>query len=111
MTWNPLVTVISPTTCERAVLRAQLLGADYNVLTVHGPAGALARLPEGIPHLIIVDHGQAETEMESFRHLMNRLEGAAPLPILYIMDQKKSMGEILYVFHQNTVLVFHLSHE
>lgn len=87
MTWKPRVTVISPTTCERAVLRAQLLGADYNVITVHDPDEALAHLPEGTPHLIIADRRQAEEESISLSNLMNRLETASPLPILYIMNQ------------------------
>jgi response regulator RpfG family c-di-GMP phosphodiesterase len=97
MTWKPLVTVISPTTCERAVLRAQLLGADYNVITVHDPDEALAHLPEGTPHLIIADRRQAEEESISLSNLMNRLETASPLPILYIMnqDEERAVPEFL----------------
>jgi len=87
MTWKPLVTVITPVNQERAVLRAQLLGADYNVAAVHDPAVALSRLAEGTPHLIIADCRQAETDSETFGDLMDHLEGASPLPILYLLDQ------------------------
>jgi response regulator RpfG family c-di-GMP phosphodiesterase len=106
MTWNPLVTIISPTTCERAVLRAQLLGADYDVITVHDPVEAIARLSDGIPHLIITDHGQAESVDSSFSQLMDRLDGASPLPVLYIMDQdeEESVPELLREGLDDTIM-------
>jgi two-component system cell cycle response regulator len=86
MTWKPLVFVITPANSERAILRAQLLGADYNVVAAHDPAGAGDRVAEGVPHIIIIDHRQVANEDGGFIDLMKRLEEADPLPLLFLMD-------------------------
>lgn len=86
MSWEPLVYIITPENSERTVLRAQLLGADYNVAVFHSSDEALPRLAEGIPHIIIVDADHAQDETGSFSDLMQRLEKASPLPLLYIRD-------------------------
>ena len=87
MSWKPLVYIITPENAERTVLRAQLLGADYNVAAFHSSDEALPRLAEGIPHIIIVDADHAQNETGSFPDLMRRLEDASPLPLLHIRDQ------------------------
>ena len=86
MSWKPLVYVITPEYSERTMLRAQLLGADYNVAAFHDSEDALARLAEGVPHIIIVDAGHAQDETGAFRKLMDRLDTAAPLPLLHLRD-------------------------
>ncbi|MDT8395387.1 MAG: response regulator [bacterium] len=86
MTWNPLVFIITPENSERAVLRAQLLGADFNVVAVHGPSEAVDRVAEGVPHIIIIDHRCAAGEDGGFVRLMGQLDEAAPLPLLFLMD-------------------------
>lgn len=86
MSWEPLVYIITPKNSERTVLRAQLLGADYNVAAFHSADEALPRLACGIPHLIIVDADHAKDETGSFPDLMQRLEGASPLPLLHIRN-------------------------
>jgi putative two-component system response regulator len=86
MTWKPLIYVITPGNDERAVLRAQLLGADYNVAAVHGPVEAAKRLDEGVPHTIIIDHQLVAAEDSGFADLMHKLEEVSPLPLLFLMD-------------------------
>jgi response regulator RpfG family c-di-GMP phosphodiesterase len=86
MSWKPLVYIITPENSERTVLRAQLLGADYNVAAFHSSEEALPRLVDGIPHIIIVDADLAQDEADSFPDLMQRLEDASPLPLLYLRD-------------------------
>ena len=87
MTWKPLVTLITPVNQERSVLRAQLLGANFNVTAVHDPAGALSRLADGIPHLIIADRRQVEKQSKTFAKLLNQLEDTSPVPILFLLDR------------------------
>ena len=89
MTWKPLVYIITPENSERAVLRAQLLGADYNVVAIHDPGEAEKRLNEGIPHIIIIDHRHVTSEDGGFVSLMDKLEDAAPLPLLFLIDPEE----------------------
>jgi putative nucleotidyltransferase with HDIG domain len=86
MSWEPLVYIISPEYSERTVLRAQLLGADYNVAAFHSSEEAVPRLVDGVPHIIIVDADHAKDEAGSFPKLMQRLEDTSPLPLLHIRD-------------------------
>jgi putative nucleotidyltransferase with HDIG domain len=86
MSWKPLVYIITPENPERTVIRAQLLGADYNVAAFHSADEALPRLADGIPHIIIVDAAHAQDGTGSFVDLMQNLEGASPLPLLHIRD-------------------------
>ena len=86
MSWNPLVYIITPQNPERAILRAQLLGADYNVRTFHSSDEALPSLTEGIPHIIIVDADHAQDTDGSFTGLMQHLDDASPLPLLLLRD-------------------------
>ncbi len=89
MSWKPLVYIITPKYSERTTLRAQLLGADYNVAAFHSSDEALPRLSDGIPHIIIVDADHAMHEDGPFLELMQRLEIASPLPLLYIRNQNQ----------------------
>jgi len=89
MAWKPLVFVITPFNQERSNLRAQLLGADYNVTAVSEPVDAVSRLSTEIPHLIIADHDQGLKEKDAFVELMAKLDGAAPLPILFLLERKE----------------------
>ena len=89
MTWKPLVYVITPGNDERAVLRAQLLGADYDVTAVHDPIEAVKRLDEGVPHIIIIDHRMVAAEDGGFVDLMGQLEEVAPLPLLFLMNPEE----------------------
>jgi putative nucleotidyltransferase with HDIG domain len=84
MSWKPLIYIITPENSERTVLRAQLLGADYNVAAFHSSDEALSCLADSMPHLIIVDADHAQDETGSFPDLMQRLEKASPLPLLHI---------------------------
>ncbi len=86
MSWKPLVYIITPENTERTVLRAQLLGADYNVAAFHSSGEALPHLADGIPHIIIVDADHAQDRTGSFADLMQELERASPLPLLHIRD-------------------------
>jgi len=88
MSWNPLVYIITPKYSERAVLRAQLLGADYDVAAFKNAADALVRLVDGIPHIIIVDADHAQDKSGSFPDLLLRLEVASPLPLLHLRDRE-----------------------
>jgi len=86
MSWKPLIYVITPENSERTTLRAQLLGADYNVAAFSSSDEALSGLTESIPHLIIVDADHTRDDTGSFPDLMKRLEQAAPLPLLHIRE-------------------------
>ncbi|UCG38484.1 MAG: response regulator [bacterium] len=86
MSWKPLVYIITSANNERVVLRAQLLGADYNVTAFHDASEALRRLADGVPHIIIMERKQVAEDNGPLRELMDRLEEAAPLPVLYVMD-------------------------
>jgi response regulator RpfG family c-di-GMP phosphodiesterase len=86
MSWKPLVHIITPENSERTVLRAQLLGADYNVAAFHSSDEALSALTDCMPHLIIIDAGHARDESDSFSDLMERLAETDPLPLLHIRE-------------------------
>lgn len=88
MSWKPLVYIITPEYAERTVLRAQLLGADYNVAAFYSSEEALPRLVEGIPHVIIVDADHALDKDGFFPVLMERLKDALPIPLLHIREHE-----------------------
>ena len=90
MSWKPLIHIISPDADERGTLRAQLLGADYNVLVAHDPGEAIDKLKEGTPHLIVIDQEQADADSADFAALVHHLEGASPLPYLLLMDNNSA---------------------
>lgn len=89
MAWKPLIFVITPSHQEKITLRAQLLGADYNVVSLNNPSDAIPRLAQETPQLIIADHAQALREREAFLELRDRLKEAAPLPTLFLLDKKE----------------------
>ena len=83
MSWEPLVYIISPEYSERTVLRAQLLGADYNVAAFHNSDEAIPRLVDGVPHIIIVDADHARDETGTFFKLMEGLETPTDKGVFY----------------------------
>lgn len=90
MSWKPLIYIIDPDADERNVLRAQLLGSDYNVIAVHDPGQAAERVSGGIPHLIIIDQKQADSDSPEFSTLLHRIESASPLPFIMLMNEEDS---------------------
>ena len=82
MSWKPLVYIITPDNSERTVLRAQLLGADYNVAAFHSSDEALKHLADGMPHIIIIDAAHTQDDSGSFSDLMQNLEEASPMLLL-----------------------------